>query len=145
MVHEHAPTAGGGSAKRLAVVLGITSVVLVAEVIGAVWTDSLALLADAGHMLTDTAGLVLALLAAQLMNRPASDTRTWGFRRAETLAAAAQATLLLAVGAYVLVEAIRRLVHPPRSPRWACWCSASSGWWAMWSRSRSWRAAERRI
>ena len=113
MAHEHAPTSGGSSAKRLAVVLGITSVVLVTEVVGAVLTDSLALLADAGHMLTDTAGLVLALLAAHLMNRPASDTRTWGFRRAETLAAAAQATLLLAVGVYVLVEAIRRLVHPP--------------------------------
>lgn len=111
--HEHAPAAGSGGGKRLAVVLGITSVVLVTEVVGAVLTGSLALLADAGHMLTDTLGLALALLAAHLMTRPASDKRTWGFRRAETLAAAAQATLLLAVGVYVLIEGVRRLVQPP--------------------------------
>jgi len=96
MGHDH----GHGSAeavhdtghrRRLALVLSITSTVLVAEVIGAIWTGSLALLADAGHMLTDAAGLVMALLAAHLVARPATDRRTWGFQRAEVLAAAAQA------------------------------------------------------
>jgi cobalt-zinc-cadmium efflux system protein len=87
--------------------------VLVAEVIGALLTGSLALLADAGHMLTDAAGLVMAVLAAHLVTRPATSRRTWGLQRAETLAAAAQALLLLGIGVYVLVEAIRRLFEPP--------------------------------
>ena len=110
--HSHDHGAAAGQPRRLAVVLAITSAVLVAEVVGAVLTGSLALLADAGHVLTDIAGLVLALLAARLVARPADERRTWGFRRAETLAAAAQAALLLAVGVYVLVEGIRRLLDP---------------------------------
>jgi cobalt-zinc-cadmium efflux system protein len=112
--HDHSADAVATANRRtLTLVLVITGAVLVAEVIGAIWTGSLALLADAGHMLTDTAGLVIALLAAHLITRPATDRRTWGFQRAETLAAAAQALLLLGVGIYVFVEAIRRLFEPP--------------------------------
>jgi cobalt-zinc-cadmium efflux system protein len=91
----------------------ITSVVLVAEVVGAILSGSLALIADAGHMLTDVAGLSLAWFAATLARRPASDQRTWGYRRAEVLAAAGQAAVLLAVGGFVLVEGVRRLFEPP--------------------------------
>ena len=98
---------------RLAVVLGITVAVLVVEVVGAVVSGSLALLADAAHMLTDVAGLTLGLVAAVLARRPATSARTWGWRRAEVLGAAAQAALLLAVGVYVLVEGVRRLIEPP--------------------------------
>jgi cobalt-zinc-cadmium efflux system protein len=76
-------------------------------------TGSLALLADAGHMLTDAAGLVVALGAAWLMRRPATSRRTWGYVRAEVLAATAQAAVLLAVGVFVLVEGVRRLLEPP--------------------------------
>jgi cobalt-zinc-cadmium efflux system protein len=94
-------------------VLAISATILVVEVVGAVLSGSLALLADAGHMLTDVAGLSLALVAAMLVNRPATDERTWGYRRAEVLAAAAQAAVLLAVGVFVLVEGVRRLVAPP--------------------------------
>lgn len=61
--------------------------------IGAVISGSLALLADAGHMLTDVAGLTMAVIAASLTRRPATDARTWGYRRAEVLAAAAQAAV----------------------------------------------------
>jgi len=68
------------------------------------------LLADAAHMLTDVAGLILA---AVLSRRPADDQRTWGYRRAEVLGAAAQAAVLLAVGGFVLIEGIRRLFDPP--------------------------------
>jgi cobalt-zinc-cadmium efflux system protein len=108
--HSHA---GAGHGGRLAVVLGLTCLVLVIEVVGAVVTGSLALLADAGHMLTDVFGLTLAVVASVLARRPVTDQRTWGFRRAEVLAAAAQAAVLLAVGLFVLVEGVRRLLAPP--------------------------------
>jgi cobalt-zinc-cadmium efflux system protein len=117
MGHDHGvaatPAAAVGQRRRLAIVLAVTLLVLTAEVVGALLTGSLALLADAGHMLTDAAGLVLALLAAHLTTRRASDRRTWGFQRAEVLAAVAQAVLLLAVGVFVLVEGVRRLFEPP--------------------------------
>ena len=98
---------------RLSIVLLVTVVVLLAEVVGAVVSGSLALLADAGHMLTDVAGLTLGVVAAVLSRRPTTQARTWGFRRAEVLGAAAQAAVLLAVGVFVLVEAFRRLFAPP--------------------------------
>lgn len=98
---------------KLVAVLGITVAVLVVEVIGAVISGSLALLADAGHMLTDVAGLTLSLIAAVLARRPATPERTWGYRRAEVLGAAAQAAVLLAVGVYVIVEGVQRLFSPP--------------------------------
>jgi len=94
-------------------VLIITVTVLFAEVIGALVSGSLALVADAGHMLTDVAGLTLAWVASALAQRPVTLARTWGFRRAEVLAAAGQAAVLLAVGGFVLVEGIRRLFDPP--------------------------------
>ncbi len=109
--HGHSPP-GAGHRRALAVVLGISGTILAVEVIGAFVSGSLALLADAGHMLTDVAGLSLALVAAVLAGRPATEARTWGYRRAEVLAAAAQAAVLLAVGGFVLVEAIRRLIEP---------------------------------
>ncbi|HKE67326.1 MAG TPA: cation diffusion facilitator family transporter [Micromonosporaceae bacterium] len=110
--HDHgAPVAG--HRRPLAIVLAISSTILVVEVVGAVISGSLALLADAGHMLTDVAGLTLALIAAVLVERPTTTRRTWGYRRAEILAAAAQAAVLLAVGVFVVVEAIRRLIVPP--------------------------------
>jgi len=96
----------------LVVAFAITSTILVAEVIGALWTGSLALLVDAGHMFTDAAGLGVALIAASLTLRPPTPERTWGFRRAEVLAAGAQATVLLGVGLYAFVEGVRRLYEP---------------------------------
>jgi len=114
--HDHVHGALGAAPTHrlpLAVVLAISSTILVVEVIGALISDSLALLADAGHMLTDVAGLSLALVAATLALRPATPERTWGYRRAEVLAAAAQSGLLLAVGIFILVEGVRRLINPP--------------------------------
>lgn len=110
--HSHALPATGHQ-RPLTIVLVISSVILIVEIIGAVISGSLALLADAGHMLTDVAGLTLALIAAVLAGRPATDARTWGYRRAEVLAAAAQAAVLLAVGGFVLIEGVRRLFEPP--------------------------------
>lgn len=111
--HDHGGTETADHRGRLAAVLGITVTVLVVEVVGGILTGSLALLADAAHMLTDVAGLTLGFVAAVLSRRPATDSRTWGYRRAEVLGAAAQAAVLLAVGVFVLVEAVRRLFSPP--------------------------------
>lgn len=111
MGHDHGTAAA--HRPRLAVAFSITVAVLLAEVIGAVLTGSLALIVDAGHLLTDAAGLGVALLAATLSARPATDRRTWGFARAEVLAATGQAAVLLGVGLFVLVEGIGRLIDPP--------------------------------
>ncbi|MER8026806.1 cation diffusion facilitator family transporter [Glutamicibacter protophormiae] len=107
--HDHSET----NRTRLAWALGITASILVAEVIGAITTNSLALLVDAAHMLTDTAGLLMALTAANLILRKPTTKRTWGFRRAEVLSATLQSALLLAVGIYAAVDAIQRLFDPP--------------------------------
>jgi cobalt-zinc-cadmium efflux system protein len=111
--HDHALSADPYARRVLGIVLAISMAILVVEIVGAVWSGSLALLADAGHMLTDVAGLSLGLVAAVLAGRPATLQRTWGFRRAEVLAAAGQAAVLLAVGLVVLVEGVRRLFDPP--------------------------------
>ncbi|WP_269937773.1 cation diffusion facilitator family transporter [Arthrobacter sp. HY1533] len=110
--HSHAGAPGESHQGRIAVALGITLAVFVLQVIGSLLTGSLALLFDSAHVLTDAGGLAMALLAARLMVRPASSRRTWGFARAEVLAATAQAAVLLAVGLVVLVEGVQRLFHP---------------------------------
>jgi cation diffusion facilitator family transporter len=112
--HGHTrATAAGAHRSRLVVVLGLTLAVLAAEVVGAVLSGSLALLADAGHMATDAAGLALALAAVSLAQRPARGRRTFGWQRVEILAAVANGLLLLLVAVYVLVEAVRRIGQPP--------------------------------
>src|ERR1035437_150956 len=111
--HDHGADQLADHRSKLRTVLIITVTVLLAEVIGAAVSGSLALLADAGHMLSDVAGLTLAWVASVLARRPATLARTWGYRRAEVLAAVGQAAVLLAVGVFVMVEAIRRLVEPP--------------------------------
>jgi len=111
--HRHAAVDDPYARGTLTAVLVISALILVFEIAGAIWSGSLALLADAGHMLTDVAGLSLGLVAATLAGRPATLERTWGYRRAEVLAAAAQAAVLLAVGVFVLVEGVRRLIEPP--------------------------------
>jgi cobalt-zinc-cadmium efflux system protein len=111
--HEHSHAGATQDRRRLLAALCVTVLILVAEIVGAAVSGSLALLADAGHMFTDASGLVIALIAASLALRPRTPERTWGYRRAEVLAAALQAGLLLVVGTLVLIEAIRRLIEPP--------------------------------
>lgn len=111
--HDHGHSNGPDHRKPLAIVLAITVTVLLVEVVGAAVTGSLALLADAGHMLTDVAGLTMALVAAALARRPPTPSRTWGFQRVEILSAAAQAVLLFGVGMFILVEGVLRLLEPP--------------------------------
>ena len=112
--HDHGTaTAAAGRRGRLAVVLVLTVAVLGAEVVGAVVSGSLALLADAGHMATDALGLGLALGAVTLAQRPARGRRTFGWQRLEILAAVANGLLLLLVCGYVVLEAVRRIGNPP--------------------------------
>jgi cobalt-zinc-cadmium efflux system protein len=112
MAHDHARSAPSGRG-RLAIAFSITVIILGAEVVGAIITGSLALLVDAAHMLTDAGGLAIALMAATLVTRPPTAKRTWGFERAEVLGATAQAAILLAVGVFVVIEAVQRLFDPP--------------------------------
>lgn len=93
--------------------LGLTTTYLLAEVIGGLLTHSLALLADAGHMLTDAGGLALALFALYISERPATPERTYGYYRAEILAALANAVVLILLSGYILFEAYQRFRHPP--------------------------------
>ncbi|KND44603.1 MULTISPECIES: cation diffusion facilitator family transporter [Streptomyces] len=112
---HHAPTTGTAAAAyrgRLRVALSITLTVMAVEIVGGVLADSLALIADAAHMATDAVGLGMALLAIHFANRPPSGNRTFGYARAEILAALANCLLLLGVGGYVLYEAIQRFVTP---------------------------------
>ncbi|MGV9254864.1 cation diffusion facilitator family transporter [Streptomyces sp. NPDC003697] len=105
-------TAAAAHRGPLRVALSITLTVMVVEVVGGMLADSLALVADAAHMATDALGLGMALLAIHFANRPPSRHRTFGYARAEILAALGNCLLLLGAGGYVLVEAVRRFLTP---------------------------------
>ena len=107
--HNHG---AGASTRRLAIALALTTVFLVAELVGAFVFDSLALLSDAAHMFTDSAALAIALAAVRIGQRPPDDQRTFGYRRFEILAAAFNAILLFAVAGYVLFEGVMRFFDP---------------------------------
>jgi cobalt-zinc-cadmium efflux system protein len=113
--HEHGVVRGTGRADRrlLAVSLALLLVFMVAEIAFGILASSLALLADAGHMLTDAAALALALAAAWIAGRPAGGRWTYGFGRVEILAAQINGLTLLVIGAWIVYEAIRRLIDPP--------------------------------
>ena len=111
--HGHITSAGSRNKKSLAIVFGLTSFYLIVEIIGGLWTGSLALLADAGHMLTDVAGVGLALLAIWFAEKPASPERTYGYYRVEILAALTNAVVLILISLYILYEAYERFKNPP--------------------------------
>ncbi|MDS1271975.1 cation diffusion facilitator family transporter [Lipingzhangella sp. LS1_29] len=111
--HDHGHrTAAQAHRGRLVAVLGMMLSVAVVQVLGSVASGSLALLADAGHTLTDSFGIVLALFAVWLAGRPASMKRTFGLQRAEILAAAANALVLFGLCAFVAYESVQRLANP---------------------------------
>jgi cobalt-zinc-cadmium efflux system protein len=99
--------------RPLALVLALTAAYTVAEAIGGWLTDSLALLADAGHMLSDSSSLAIALFASWLATRPATPERSFGYRRAEILAALANGVALVAISIWIFIEAFQRLSDPP--------------------------------
>lgn len=124
--HNHDHTAGA-NAKMLVWALCLTSTYLVAEVVGGFVFNSLALLSDAAHMLTDVAALVIALLAIKLGRKAADDRRTFGYRRFEILAAAFNAVMLFVIAIYVFVEAIKRFGAPQEVQSWGMMIVAAIG------------------
>jgi len=113
-VHDHRHGASPNADTRyLAIALSLIVVFMVGEVIAAVWSDSLALLSDAGHMLTDAAAIAVSLWAARLAHRPPRGAWTYGWKRAEILSAALNGVTLLVVSAVIAVEGVRRVLHPP--------------------------------
>src|SRR5918995_1072752 len=106
--HDH----GEGNRRALTIVLALTAGFTVVEIIGGLLTGSLALLADAGHMLSDNLSLGLALFAAWLAGRPATPERSFGYRRAEIFAAPANGGALVAISIWVFVGAPSRLREP---------------------------------
>lgn len=117
--HSHAPpaapgtTAGGRHKTRLRWALGLTASFVGVEIVGGLLTGSLALLADAAHMLTDVGGLALALLAIRFAERPATPSKTYGYVRTEVLSALTNAVVLLLLTVYILYEAWQRFQNPP--------------------------------
>jgi cobalt-zinc-cadmium efflux system protein len=120
MAHDHAHHAHGpprgidrpAQRRRLAISLALAASYMVAEVVGGLFTGSLALLADAGHMLSDVAALTLSLFALWLAERPAPVARTFGWRRFEILAALANGVALVVVAIFIVVEAFERMQAP---------------------------------
>ena len=114
--HSHGHNHGGqrgANRRRLTWTLVLISGYMIAEVIGGILSGSLALLADAGHMLSDAGALALALFALWIATRPATPSRTYGYYRTEILAALANGATLVAIAIYIFVEAYHRLGEPP--------------------------------
>ena len=112
--HVHGQSAAAAGQRRLLAVLGMVAAFLVVEVIGGLLTNSLALLADAGHMFTDAAGIGLALLAIWFAQRAATAEKSFGYYRVEIFAAVANAFILFGIAAFILYEAVQRFAAPPK-------------------------------
>lgn len=112
MSHDHG-TAGARHSRRLTFALALTAGYMVVEAVTGYLANSLVLLADAGHMLTDVAGLTFALIAIWFAQRPATFGKTFGYYRVEILAALLNGVLLLGVSGYILYEAYNRFTDPP--------------------------------
>jgi cobalt-zinc-cadmium efflux system protein len=109
MAHDHRP---GGARRALGAALGLSGGMLVVEIAGALWTGSLALAADAAHMFADVGGLALALVATWIAARPPTPAKTYGYQRAEILAALLNSLVLMGLAAIILYEAYHRLFEP---------------------------------
>jgi cobalt-zinc-cadmium efflux system protein len=111
--HDHGPGRARATQRRLALALALSTAYMLAEVVGGYLANSLALLADAGHMLTDAAALALAVMAIRIARRPATAAMTYGYHRAEILAALANGATVVAIAIVIAIEAVRRLAEPP--------------------------------
>src|SRR5437773_3611384 len=111
-MHAHAEAEHDSHERRLLIVLALSGVYMLAEVIGGWLTGSLALLADSGHLLGDVLGLAMAASAIRFARRPATAGRTYGFYRAEILAALVNSFVLVLVAGWILYAALQRLAEP---------------------------------
>ncbi|MBF4560606.1 cation transporter [Microbacterium sp. VKM Ac-2870] len=113
-MHDHAPTGIRESSNRrlLTISLCLTATVMLVQIVGAALTGSLALLADAAHMFTDSSALVIALIASTVAGRPADDRNTYGYQRAEVFGALINAVILIALMVWIAIEAVQRLMNP---------------------------------
>src|SRR5512137_1192069 len=110
--HDHAMPEGAHPARALRFALALTAGFAVVEALGGWWSGSLALISDAGHMATDAAAFVLALIAQRVSRRPPSQRASYGYARAEVLAAFVNALAMLALVVWIAVEAVARLLSP---------------------------------
>jgi len=110
--HSHAPDVTRGNQRRVLAAMFLTAGFMLAEVVGGILSGSLALIADAGHMATDTAALFLAYIAFRLAARPADANQSYGYHRAETLAAFVNALTMIALVGWILFEAVQRFFEP---------------------------------
>ena len=113
MAHDHSSEVDRGSVTRVQIALTLTGLFMIVEVIGGLLSGSLALLADAGHMLTDTMALALSAFAFRVSTRPADARRTYGYQRFQIIAAFVNGLALVAIVLWIVVEAIQRLIDPP--------------------------------
>ncbi|HEY3984446.1 CDF family zinc transporter ZitB [Cedecea sp.] len=127
MAHSHQHTPSDGNAKRLLFAFLITAIFMIAEVVGGLLSGSLALLADAGHMLTDAAALLFALMAVHFARRPPNARHTFGWLRLTTLAAFVNAIALVLITILIVWEAIQRFSHPQPVAGWAMLVIAIAG------------------
>ncbi|HEY7130819.1 MAG TPA: cation diffusion facilitator family transporter [Candidatus Limnocylindrales bacterium] len=111
MAHSHSAAGRHAGSLRTAIVIGVA--LLVVELVAGIAANSLALLADAGHVFADVTGIAFSLVAIRLASRPATDTRSYGLYRLEIVAAAANSVLLLLIAAFIAIEAVRRFTAPP--------------------------------
>ena len=109
---SHTPDVNRGNQRRVLAAMCLTAGFMVAEIIGGILSGSLALIADAGHMATDAAALFLAYIAFRFSNRPADANRSYGYHRAETLAAFVNALTMIALVGWILFEAVQRFFDP---------------------------------
>ena len=111
--HAHEHRRSSDNWRRLSLVLVLTVLYMIAEAVGGWWTGSLALLADAGHMLTDVAALVLALTAVWFASRPATPRKTFGYYRLEIIAALVNGVALVIISLFIFYGAYERWLSPP--------------------------------
>ncbi len=110
--HGHEGIRGASNRRLLAISLTLTATVMVVQIVGAILSGSLALLADAAHMFTDSSALVVALIASAVAARPADDRRTFGYQRAEVFGALINAIILIVLMVVVAIQGVTRLVEP---------------------------------
>ncbi|HPF78975.1 MAG TPA: cation diffusion facilitator family transporter, partial [Alphaproteobacteria bacterium] len=118
MSHHHHHDVSQGGEKRLLWSVVINVLLTIAQIIGGILSGSLSLIADALHNLSDAASIFIALIAIRIGRKPADHHKTFGYKRAETIAALINLTALVMIGLYLIIEAVQRFLHPEPIAGW---------------------------